>query len=124
MSYAGWVQMYDPDNGTPSITLGEFGNYTSNVSPMWRRALTATVGEPAPGEQYRLQDTEGWSCERAWHVLTLARDWMLTHAEELRELEPDNGWGDYEGAVTYLSRVIEQCRKYRAVPGAHLTWYC
>lgn len=123
MSYAGWVVLPSENPHDWAVTLDELGNYTSNVSGMWWRALEAVTGDGM-----RLQDTQGWTCERAAPVLTLAVVWMGEHADELRRLEPDNGWGDYEGAVEYMRSVAEKCRTYadvrNGVGPAELRWYC
>jgi hypothetical protein len=37
---------------------------------------------------------------------------MIEHAEEYELLNPDNGWGDYEGAVYFLKDILDACKNY------------
>lgn len=118
MSYDGGIQMPDPDSGELTY-LVSFDNYTSNVSPMWRAAMHAVTGE-----EMRLQDTAGWTAERAYPVLVQAAQWMREHAAQLEAMNPANGWGDYAGALRYMEHVAEHCRMNRQIPGAVLHWWC
>jgi len=59
------------------IGLSELGNYTSNVSGMWTRALTAVApdldGVDIPEDGLlALRDTQGWTCRRAAPLTALA----------------------------------------------------
>jgi hypothetical protein len=68
-------------------------NMTSNVAGMWRLAgadLRAMFGQPAAEVQVTLA--------------TAVRN-MLAEPEKYRALEPENGWGDYEGCVGYLVKL-------------------
>jgi hypothetical protein len=85
---------------------------------MWSRAL-----REATGEELTLGDLDGWTCARAFPVLDRAAAEMLRHEEELRELEPANGWGDFDGAAAYLRRAADAARLFREVPTAVIRWY-
>lgn len=68
-------------------------NMTSNVAGMWRLAgadLAAMEGQPA---------------SQVLVALASAVRNMLCEPAKYRALEPDNGWGDYEGCVGYLVRL-------------------
>lgn len=85
------------------------GNYTSNVSGMWSKCLTAAMRiEPDCGDygatdgQLWLRDLDGWKLADIQPLLAAAVEWGIGHLDELAEDNPDNGWGNAEGAVTYL----------------------
>lgn len=82
------------------------GNYTSNVSPMWARCLTAVQGT---GEDVCLADLEGKTCGDILPHLVAAVEWGAEHIDELRDLNPPNGWGNAEGAVTFLWDIQRIC---------------
>lgn len=85
------------------------GNYTSNVSPIWARCLTAVQ---ATGEEVRLADLEGQKGGDILPHLTSAVEWGIAHLDELREMNPPNGWGSAEGAVTYLWDIQRACEAH------------
>lgn len=80
---------------TPGGGYSRCGNYTSNVSPMWTRCLTAVAGE-----ETRLRDLAGRRCGDLIGLLDGAVRWSIDHLDELRALNPPNGWGNAEGAIT------------------------
>lgn len=98
------------------VTLEECGNYTSNVSSMWRKALASATGNPETWDKW---------CDRACYesveplfgrdmvdVLDRATSWMRTHPEEFTSLDPGNGWGDFDGALRYLETIFEAAKKW------------
>ena len=123
------------------------GNYTSNVSGMWAKCLTAAldavptarrwidadaiafnasgrtcsrlidgewqrdVGMPLTGD-LRLRDLNGLRMGDIAPVLHAAVAWGVEHIDVLREDNPDNGWGNAEGAVTYLWDLARYCDEY------------
>jgi hypothetical protein len=95
MSYDGYIEWHGRD-------VGEIGNYTTNVGPMWSRALGC-----------RLQDTSGWDVRTAAIVYRAAVDLMRLDPEAYWPLAPKNGWGTYEGAMDYLSQAADVCDAYR-----------
>lgn len=112
MSYDGWLVM--DTGGSEPATVAELGNFTSNVAPMWRKALAAA------GEDIRLSDTEGRGAAAVLPLLRKAVEHMEDHPDEYRELNPPNGWGDYDGALGYLRNVTQLCAKH---PKASLHWW-
>lgn len=110
------------------------GNYTSNVSGMWTLCLTAAMqAEPRArvwaGDDDRaliergvtreidtehlcLRDLDGKTASELAPVLKAAVEWGLDHIDELRELNPGNGWGNAEGAVTYLWDIQRMCERH------------
>jgi hypothetical protein len=95
MSYDGYIEWHDR-------IIGELGNYTSNVSAMWSKALGC-----------RLQDTTGWDVRTAAIVFRAAAAQMRLDPEAYRVQEPKNGWGTYEGALRYLEDAADVCDAYR-----------
>ena len=75
--------------------------HTYNLNPMWR---LAGVFEGHP--------IDGLSGERAATIGIRASKGLLravTKPAEFKALEPDNGWGDYEGFVRTLTRLAIDC---------------
>lgn len=82
------------------------GNYTSNVSPIWAKCLTA-----AAREDVCLADLAGRKGADIGPLLASAVEWGIEHLDDLRELNPDNGWGNAEGALTYLWDIQRSCEQ-------------
>jgi hypothetical protein len=80
------------------------GNYTSNVSGMWRKCLSAVTGDDTG-----LADLAGRKGADIAQILADAVEWGVEHLDELREMNPKNGWGNAEGALTYLWDVQRSC---------------
>lgn len=77
------------------------GNYTYNVAPMFAKALGGNG----------LRDLHG---EAAWKVipkLEVAVSQMQEHANDYRQLNPPNGWGDYDGALAWLQGILASCKE-------------
>ncbi len=79
------------------------GNYTRNVSRMWRVALGNGLGEWIESLPFAssLQPILAEGIER-----------MEADPERYREMEPDNGWGNYEGALDFLRGIEGACRNF------------
>lgn len=72
----------------------EVGNCTSNVAPMWRLGSPHTDG---------LAGMHGMTSEEAFpHLSQLAYE-MKQNPDKYRALNPENDWGDYEGALRYVT---------------------
>lgn len=87
--------------GGPELTevcVTEVGNYTSNVSPMWAEALG-----------HRLRDLHGRRAGDVLDALRVAVTAMETNPDEYRALNPENGWGSYDGALSYLRDLRDAC---------------
>lgn len=79
----------------------ECGNYTSNVSPMYLKAM----GIP-------FRDLNGKLAVDAALILTNGIIEMTSNPKIYREMNPSNGWGNYEGAIRFLAEIIRQCIIY------------
>lgn len=120
------------------------GNYTSNVSRIWTRCLTEAAAvefvgwwetghkirmvdgqwqraNPQPDDAIRLADLAGKECAAIAPLFAAAVEWGIDHLAELRQYEPDNGWGNAEGAITYLWDIQRMCE---AIPKATLYVAC
>ena len=93
--------MIDTGAGDP-IEAVEVGNYTRNVSPMWRDALGGKL----------LSEFHDAPCSEAAGPLAGAVKRMEADPEKYRAMNPPNGWGDYEGAIDYLRRIAEACASH------------
>lgn len=78
-----------------SIGYEDF-NYTYNVAPMWYACY------PDKG----IRTIYGLSGEEAIPVLNELRQYMEDNSEELLVMNPSNGWGSYEGAINFVSKLI------------------
>lgn len=121
------------------------GNYTSNVSGMWAKCLTAVM-TAVPGahefagrddadmikrhgvearyvngttgtrtvrtDRLCLRDLAGARAGDIAPIFEAAVEWGVEHIDELREMNPENGWGDAEGAVTYLWDIQRMCERH------------
>lgn len=122
------------------------GNYTSNVSGIWARCLTAALkADPERAQKYAghddvasimrygrevtyvdgtkgtrevhtdrlcLRDLAGAKASDIAPILKAAVEWGVEHIDELHEFDPSNGWGDAEGAVTYLWDIQRMCEAH------------
>jgi hypothetical protein len=107
--------------GTVMVTAQGYarcGNYTSNVSAMWSKCLTAALVQLPDSPLWdwaekdaslRLGALADLPCRDLVDVLRLAVEWGVEHIDELREDNPENGWGNAEGAVTYLWDIQRFC---------------
>ena len=102
MSYDIWLEI---DTGTGEMhEVVEIGNMTSNVAPMWRKAM------PPDG----LAGLDGRRCADVIGDLQVAVEVMEKYPDVYRELNPPNGWGDYESALEYLTRMRDMAQQHPA----------
>jgi hypothetical protein len=78
-----------------SIGEEEF-NYTYNVALMWY------ASEPELG----IRAIYGSTGREAIPILRNMRAYMEEHWEDMKAMEPDNGWGDALGAYTFLNHLL------------------
>ena len=79
----------------------EVGDMTSNVADMWNNALGCTLGS-----------LNGWQCSEAEPVLRKGIREMEKRRDAYTALAPENGWGDYDGALDYLRRIAASCVRH------------
>ena len=98
MSYDIWATHGPYSDWDVAVDLG---NYTSNVSGMWRAACPKLDG---------LAGIHGKLGFQISHDLKVGLVTMFRERDELREMNPDNGWGDFEGAFRYFAGVVTAAR--------------
>ena len=87
---------------------GEEFNYTYNVSGMWYAAIPETGIRTHYGETGR----------DAVPILRRIREFMEDNRDELLSMEPENGWGSYEGALQFVTDLINA-----SIRNPECTWY-
>lgn len=99
MSYDIWLEAdLGGEERTRLVTLD--WNYTSNVAPMWRRAMPETDG---------LTGMEEMNAGEAAAVLREGIARMEADPEPYRALNPENGWGDFDSQLTALRELAHAC---------------
>lgn len=81
------------------IYIDRSHNATHNLMPMWSKA----------GCYSALYESHGKPAKEILSPLIQGLTDMLKNSEEYRKLEPSNGWGDYDGAISFLVQVIKDC---------------
>lgn len=106
------------DAGGPEpITAQESINMTGNLSPMWHRAMKFANGiedgpfRGRPDGGWGLRWLDGRTGQEAIPKLEAAACWMADNAEELKKLNPANGWGDFDAAILYVRQLIEMAKR-------------
>jgi hypothetical protein len=104
MSYDIWLET---DTGNGSKVEVWDGNYTSNVSPMWRKALTGTSFE-------FLGAMHGRRASECSPALRRAVKAMLDDPAPYEAMNPANKWGDATGAREFLESLATACEQHPA----------
>lgn len=102
MSYDVWLTVIQNEAGDETTVI-DVGNYTSNVADMWREALG---GERGLADVIEASPVAHSLVAPLFNAVTA----MEIDPETYRAMNPDNGWGDYEGALDYLRRIADACR--------------
>ena len=107
MSYDCYMQI--DTGGEYPATVAEMGNYTSNCSPMWRKAISE-----ATKRNCGLGDLEGKTGAELIPILEAAVSHMRHPANraDYTALNPTNGWGEYASAAKYLEGILTACREH------------
>lgn len=80
------------------MSIGEEDfNYTYNVAPMWYAALP----------EFGIRSHHGMSGKQALKPLLYIYKYMILNKASLIEMNPENGWGDYYGAMTFVHELIQ-----------------
>lgn len=78
-----------------------WSNYTSNVAAMWRAGLGRSIA-----------DYDQAPCVEAAGPLAAGARRMEALRADLLPLEPENGWGTYAGALTFLQSIATEAAKH------------
>lgn len=82
------------------IQIGNLNqNYTSNVSSMWDKAMPSL----------NLRDMHGLTGKECVQQLAEGVEHMARNRHQYLPLEPENGWGDYGGALALLVVMLIEC---------------
>jgi hypothetical protein len=99
----------DPSQEDGERAVIDIGNYTRNVSPMWARALDGTtLGDV-------IESTPAVAQIAGRLQVAVAR--MEADPATYRAMNPENGWGDYDGALAYLRNLADACVVMAPHPG-------
>lgn len=130
MSYDVYVEV---PTGPTHFVEAFWRNYTSNVSWMWGECLdlpekpwldengNQRIGsqpdgkggwEKVPLTNWGLRLLDGAPCSEAAGVLHAAVERMRTKADEYRQKEPENGWGNYDGALDFLESIAQAASEH------------
>ncbi len=92
------------DTGGENLTIISLfdENYTHNVTPMWKKA----------GVYDALYNSDGLQAKDIAKTLSLGIIDMESKPDEYRLLNPENGWGDYEGALSFLVSFLIACDQH------------
>ena len=77
----------------------DLGGYTYNTSPMFFK-----------GAQKSLNDLNGMKAKDAYPILLKGFEYMRDHPAEMEALNPDNGWGNYEGFLQFIGSITVACK--------------
>lgn len=121
MSYDTYITMDTGAGRRPTVV--ECGNMTSNIGGMYRKAMPWRSGmiatyagheKPDPRDEKRdgLPGLSGMLCRDALPILNEGVAYLQDHPAEMRAMEPDNGWGSYEGALQYLRKIRDACTEH------------
>lgn len=75
-------------------------NITYNLAPMYYKCIDIDGG---------LKALNGMKCKDAAVVLNRAIDDLIENKEEYEKLNPENGWGSYEGLLKSLKNLRIAC---------------
>ena len=98
MSFSIWMEI-DTGGRDPAVVAEDMG-YTYNISPMLRAAGIHT------------RDMNEKTGEELSPLLDLAISRMQLDPEKYEAMNPENGWGDYEGAVNCLRKILSACVRH------------
>lgn len=92
---------------------------THNVGEMYRTVLPGPYPgggrydghrPPKPGRDAAgLPGISGLRCDLAVPILREALSRMDLRNVELKAMEPDNGWGSFDGARAFLAKILAAC---------------
>lgn len=90
------------DTGGESLrSVCEVGNYTFNVSKMYYDVFKNGFRE----------DLHGVSAYDCIFILEKAIEKLKANPEKYKAMNPENGWGNYEGAISFLEAILSACKE-------------
>lgn len=108
MGYSFWIQHldcaavgHDPEKSC-CYEDDRPGSITYNLSPMFTDVLNGVY----------LGKFAGAPCVEAAGPLASAAERLRSEPDKYRAMNPENGWGTYEGAVKYLETFAQVCAEH------------
>ncbi len=96
---------FDIDTGTKhSICVAYLGGQTYNVAPMYFHAF----GEGINGVRGLNGKLAGDCIPLLQHAIQVMKD----DSKLMRDMNPENGWGNYEGALKWLEKMLGACLEH------------
>ena len=92
------------NTGIEEHEVVDCGNYTYNVSPMYYKAF----GEKG------INAIDDMKASDVIPILKKVIIYFIEHEDELKLLNPENDWGNYEGALNYIQGILHECRRHPA----------
>lgn len=80
------------------VEVADIGNYTWNVSKMYVEAIG-----------HSLSYFDGKKAFESVDLLAKGFCEMRDHPDKYKAMNPENGWGNYEGALKYLKSLLNAC---------------
>lgn len=108
MSWSAWIDVDHADGYSSNFEV--VSSHTGNLSPMWRRAGVFTDGS---------RELQGKTTAELAPILLAGLVDAWTHEHDYRALEPDNGWGDFDGFVEILTKFARLCHQH---PTGTISW--
>jgi hypothetical protein len=108
------------DTGGPELAeVLDLGSYTRNVHKIYWEVLPEPhegggryAGTDEPNPLPGLPGLSGLQCDRAADILEGALAAMRDRKDELIALEPNNSWGNYQGAYDFLLSIYRACKQH------------
>lgn len=94
---------------TDNETIEVFDGHTYNLTPMWRLAGVFDVS----------RDLDGMTGRQISAVASAGLRRAVQYPQAFKTLNPDNGWGDYDGFVAMLTRLAVLAAEH---PNAKARW--
>jgi hypothetical protein len=108
MSFGLDIVTHDVDGNEHWIEVVD--GHTYNLSPMWRKALPFLEST---------SDLDGRTCAGLLNDLDAGLLDATKNSDAYRALNPDNGWGDYEGFYEIFTKFVRLCNQY---PSGVVRW--
>ena len=108
MSWGLYIEVPDKDLHDPYVHI--VSGCTYNLTPMWAKAI--------PFLQVT-QDFDGLEARHVLPDLLVGMSDIIQNMDAYKALNPDNGWGDFDGFFTVYTSVLKTCAEY---PGGILRW--
>jgi len=82
-------------------------NYTSNVAPMFYAAKPISISTDSI-----IRHLDNKLASSIIWILEIMIKYMMENSEEMKKLNPKNGWGDYYGALNFLNNILIKCHEH------------